>query len=156
MTPPITELWYRRCLLFFFGIPCIHNGRPRLSVSVFSLPIVPSMDGLLQPHHVTQNCTEIRLSDSKTGMWFMSCRLDVDRANLFCRKNSWMIKAFRTAGWEKGTLWCKNHERPSGSIRIWMVWASWRPGCLKKSGRVMAVKHKRVPDIDLPPNNRMS
>ena len=50
----------------------------------------------------------------------------------------------------------QNHERPSGSIRIWMVWA-WRPGWEeKKSGRVMAVKHKRVPDIDLPPNNRMS
>ena len=26
----------------------------------------------------------------------------------------------------------------------------------EKSGRVMAVKHKRVPDIDLPSNNRMS
>ena len=38
------------------------------------------------------------------------------------------------------------------------AFGSWAgdPPCPEKSGRVMAVKHKRVADIDLPSNNRMS
>ena len=88
----------------------------------------------------------------------MSCRLHVDRANLFCRKNSWMIKAFQFSSRKMQTL-----ERPSDPA-AWASGYEWseEPGgghqetSWEKSGRVMAVKHKRVPDIDLPPNNRMS
>ena len=76
----------------------------------------------------------------------MSCRLHVDRANLFCRKNSWMIKAFQFSSRKMQTL-----ERPSDPA-AWASGYEWseEPGgghqetSWEKSGRVMAVKHKRL------------